>query len=309
MNNISAPKQNRRFLSLVIFLAALLLIFIHPADPGENAQENLVSNTRATIVKSPTTDSQLLLYQRVSDSLENSNRWKLGRLKPAGQSLYILFMGVNRVDECDTCIDSKEKSTRSKYFLSFNGFILKKNTGFRIEGNEYILDRYADEKKSSSLSTGTTTEEKKIGVRLAVPGPGLSGLTLLVPVSPVLYRVSQSVMYVLLIILVILGLWIFVHSPVVILVNIANGKAFVPQNVKHLKRIGWGILISVLVIILLPWLISLVLSSKIPGEIYYPVWPALLNYRWHIFLGFAILMAARAFKQGYQLQQEQNLTI
>ncbi|HEV7783447.1 MAG TPA: DUF2975 domain-containing protein [Chitinophagaceae bacterium] len=297
----------RRFTAPVILVVALLLIFIHPADPRENSP-NLVNTAARNIVPAETTDPDLVIYKKVSDSLEKITRWKKQRLTPLGSGVQILFAGITRIEECDTCLDANEKSKRSKYFISFNGFALKPDAGFRVEGNDYFIERYIVDERTASGSVGHT-EEEKIGVRLSDPGHGRKGLNLLVPVSPSFYSIIEIIMYILFAIVAFMALWLFVKLPAIVLINIANGYAFVPHNIKNLKRIGWGIIVICLVMVIMPWLMQLILSSRIPGEIYYPFWSSLLDYRWEIFLGFGVLMLARAFKQGHQLQQEQDLTI
>lgn len=299
--------QKNRLLSLVIPLVALVLIFINPSDPRENSEGKLVNTATASIIPQNSTDSQLIIYNKVNDSLQKIINWKKHRLEATGSGTFVLFAGTSRIDECDSCIDINEKSIRNKYFISLTGFTLKQNASFRIEGNDYFIDRYIIEEKTLSGSMGHM-EQKKIGVRLADPGHNQEGLTVLIPVSRSTFNVMEIIMYILFAIIAAAGLWIFIALPVKLLINIANGKAFVKQNIKYLNWIGCSLIAICLFLSIAPKLIQLALSSKMAG-IEYPFLSSLFDHRWTIFLGIAILMMARAFKHGHQLQAEQDLTV
>jgi hypothetical protein len=218
-----------------------------------------------------------------------------------------LFAGINRVDECDSCSDGNEKDTRRKHFFSLTGFALKKSASFRIDKNDYIIESSVAEKKTADGETGLTVQ-KKVRVRLGADHKK-KGLTLLIPVSYRVFSRIEILMYIIFVIAIIAVIGIFIRLPVLVLLNIAKGKPFAKKNIRYLNCIGWGIIGICLLMVILPGLIQVLLSSWIPHEIYYPFWLHLFDYRWGIFLGIAVLMAARAFKQGYKLQQEQDLTI
>lgn len=303
----SALWQKNMIPGLAILMVALVLIFVNPADERDNGPDNLINTATKNIIPASTNDSQLVIYKKINDSLEKIIRWKKERITQTGSYLYILFTGINRIDECDSCIDANEKDTRRKHFISLNGFALKPGASFLIDKNDYIIERFVAEKKKADGEIGHT-EQKKVNVRLGADHRK-KGLTLLIPVSYRVFSWIEILMYIFFVIAIIAGIWIFIRLPVLVLINIANGKPFVKKNISYLTCIGWGIIGSCLLMVILPGLIQLLLSSLISNEIYYPFWSHLFDYRWGIFLGIAVLMLARAFKQGYKLQQEQDLTI
>jgi hypothetical protein len=113
----SAFLKKNNLPGVAILVLALVLIFIHPADPRDNGPGNLINSATRNIIPASTSDSQLLIYKTIHDSLEKITHWKKERITRTGTYLYLLFAGINRIDECDSCSDAAEKATRSKYFV------------------------------------------------------------------------------------------------------------------------------------------------------------------------------------------------
>jgi hypothetical protein len=97
--------------------------------------------------------------------------------------------------------------------------------------------------------------------------------------------------------------------PFQLLMNIAYGNPFLKNNIRYLKTIGWTTIGLTLFVLIVPIIVKLLLHSLIPKEIYFPFWVTLFNYKWQLFIGVAILLIANAFESGYNLQQEQDLTV
>jgi hypothetical protein len=91
--------------------------------------------------------------------------------------------------------------------------------------------------------------------------------------------------------------------------NIAYGKPFMKNNIRYLKTIGWTTIGLTIFVLIVPVIVKLLLPGLIPKEIYFPFWITLFNYKWQLFIGVAILLIANAFESGYNLQQEQDLTV
>src|SRR5688572_548388 len=286
---------------------AILLMLTFFINPDDDRDQNQDLGTMATrdIIPTVTEDSQLLIYKKVSDSLEKIIQWQKHRVTNAGENLLLGFAGVTHINECDSCMNADEKTSNRKYFVSFKGFVLKQDTRFFIEGNNYKIEKFIPEKTAGNVIRGRT-EQKKVNFRLSKPDPGEKGLTLMVPVKHDLFNGVKIVMYIILGICLILGTWLFIILPVRVLVNITNGKPFLEKNFKFLNQTGWGIIGACLILILVPKLFQWMLP--LPEEIYYPIWSSVVDYRWLIFLGIVVLMIANAFREGYKLQQEQDLT-
>ncbi len=212
----STLRQKNNIPGLAILMVALVLIFVHPADNRDNSSDHLINTATRNIIPASMDDSQLVVYKKIHDSLEKIIRWKKERITRTGSSLFILFAGINRIDECDSCTDANEKDSRRKHFISLNGFALKPDASFLIDKNDYIIERFVTEKKTAG---GTTvhTEQEKIRVRLATDHTK-KGLTLLIPVSYRVFSWIEILMYIFLVIAILAGIWIFVRLPVLVLI-------------------------------------------------------------------------------------------
>src|ERR1041384_8520020 len=100
-------------------------------------------------------DSLLQIYRKTRDSIDRVVFWKKNRITNTGSGIFYGFIGVNRIEECDSCngmIDNKAEYNR-KHFISFRGFELKNNATFRIDKNNYIIDNFVAENESDIGAT------------------------------------------------------------------------------------------------------------------------------------------------------------
>lgn len=130
-----------------------------------------------------------------------------------------------------------------------------------------------------------------------------------VPVSRSGYQWLQALQFILLIGVCLIGIRLLIRIPFRVLYNIARGKPFAERNVRDLSLIGKGIIIIVLAMLVLPLLVRMILASSVPPDVYYPFWNLLYDSRWWLFAGLALLLIARAFRQGYDLQKENTSTV
>jgi len=131
-------------------------------------------------------------------------------------------------------------------------------------------------------------------------------MRLMIPVSKTAYRVWQIAMF------VILGLglvlfWLAFRKFVQVLVEIAQGNAFSVRNYQRLYFITNTIGAYLLCILLARLVLQWAFSSYYSGDLVITTdwWQ---NAKWALFV-IAFYFIARAFKTGYDIQQEQELTI
>src|SRR5258705_13340918 len=105
MHMRSTLAQKNIIPGLAILMVSLVLIFVNPADNRAAMKDILINTATRNIIPASTTDSQLLIYKKINDSLEKIIRWKKERIARTGSYLYTLFAGINSIDECDSCID------------------------------------------------------------------------------------------------------------------------------------------------------------------------------------------------------------
>ncbi|MCG2614556.1 DUF2975 domain-containing protein [Terrimonas sp. NA20] len=104
-------------------------------------------------------------------------------------------------------------------------------------------------------------------------------------------------------------LFLLILRPVHVLMNIANGKAFVEENHRMLRLSGSVIIEFLPFSFLAEVSILQIYRGSIPSGLEYPLWENLYEKRKGFVVGIALLLLAAAFKKGYELKEEQTLTV
>jgi len=290
----------------LIAIAFLLVGLTNFADNRRSQNERLLNQSK---IKS--TQTQPEFCQIISDSIDKVNRYMSWRLTSTGNSLVSFCIGVSEIQECDTCnsFESESKSLiKTKYFVALPNYIIKQNASYYIEKDKYYLDYFVPD----SLSAGGVSlghhEKKEIKVRYAV-GDSDEGGTVLIPVSKQVYNFYRFLTNAVFVLLIIVGIVVVCIFPFSVLVNIAYGAPFAKSNIRKLSIIGWSLLTIPIINSIIPLIIGFFLRNKIPDQFYFPAQLAFMDSKTWLIAAVAILLFASAFKQGYKLQQEQDLTI
>lgn len=287
------------------------MVFINPSDNSQQIYEGMLRKPENNIHSKLQSDPNYKSYIALNDSIERLIRFEKDKLKGSGSTNYLLTIGLKEIVECDTCNNLSPLSISeniSKYFLQFEGFTISPNTSFFIKNGKYYLEKFVKEKETEISQTGyMDTIETKI--RLSVNQFREEKIFLLVPITKQLYSVLNICIQILILLMIFIGLRIFIFMPFQLLMNIAYGNPFLKINIRYLKTIGWTTLGVTIFVLMIPFIVKLLLPGLIPKEIYYPFLVNLFKYKLGLFIGVAILLIANAFESGYNLQQEQDLTV
>lgn len=293
-----------------ILLTVFVLFFIiTPADNRKNDIESLKRYTENQVLNDLDTSAEVKSYLKIKDSITPIIAWRDLQLRN-GAGTYNIFFGIRRIDECDSCNAIKPQSNdySKKYFIELGDFSLKDDTKFLIEKGRYYL--ITPKKQKNSFGVGEQVYEKKeIPVRLVLPFFEAKKMSLLLPISERTGKILTTINNILLILTLIFGLYIFIVLPIRIIANISRGNPFKESNHKNLKTIGLTILIITAIKIIAPKLIELFMRPVITKDIYNPLLLSIFDMKYAIVSGIATLLLANAFKKGYFLQTDKDLTI
>ena len=302
---------NHGFKAILIaigFLIFFLLIMTNPADNRKVNNESILNNAEGGVIEG--SDPQFEVYSNIMDSFNRIREWNKFRLRGGGNSVSTPFFGVRHIYECDSCnsFDSKKFKSeyKNKYFIQLNGFTLKTHADFFIKKDKYFVNHIIWDR----IYSGHPSEKKETSLRYS---PGSLDFTtdsaLLIPISKKSYLILEKVVEVLSITLILFLLYTFYVLPGKVLVSIASGQPFTKKNIKRLNITGWVLLISAILPQLILITIEWIMRNRIPNEIHFPFLLSILDHRLILIAGLAVLLIANAFKRGYKLQQEQDLTI
>jgi hypothetical protein len=293
--------RKKNFLMPLIGLLFLLFFYKHPVDTRAKTPNVLIE---AAYTNSGTVASdELAVYKKVRDSLEHLVDWKKPSTVVPVQVSYMPFGAIQMFTETAGTNDQSLKS----YFV-LKGLSIRSNSKIVIDKGDYYLET-SNAGNQDAAATSINSERKKLNAKLIYLNPGDNGLSLLVPVSNSSYKWLKVITDILFWLGVIVILWVASFVTTKVFKNIADGKPFLPENSKYLSWLGSSILIVSLSYVLLPFLIRLFFLSNIPDEVYYPFWSWLYDVKWGLLAGLTILGIAQAFRHGYQIQKEQDLTI
>lgn len=199
----------------------------------------------------------------------------------------------------------KEKS-ESKNFIRLDGYHLEQYAVWYRQNGKTMVRYFVPETKTGFTETGhDLTKETDIVFHEDQDEKG----SVLVPVS-------KTVSIIITVLIWIFGaLWILlmfnniISRPLNVLMRIAGGDVFNEKNIASLYSLGWMLLFSGLLYGLLQIAFFLIFSSRIPPYIGFSFFDAIMSGSMAIVASMIAFLIAKAFERGYDLQQEQELTV
>lgn len=243
-------------------------------------------------------------YQHLTDSLNNLNEQRLQENETLFTGWHTVNIGVGKIDNHFL----KGSDTNNLYFLALKEFELEDNVRFFVANNQYNLLYVAWDtvnKNGESLIRNGKYKSIKIPVRYSVKEKEIY-----IPISKSQFYVGNIIIPIVMFILLTLSLFVVIGYPVQFLVRISKGNAFSEKNINGLRMITILISLYIVFSILFPFLIRLLFSKYIhpffkPINVY-----QLFSDKLIVLFVLAIVFAIyQAFKKGYKLQQEQELTV
>lgn len=200
-------------------------------------------------------------------------------------------------------------SDKGFFYFSLKGYNLKHENIFFIKNETYNLAfvkwKNADSSKNNKLDKIGHYEHKQIKVRF-----NKSNNSVNIPISAKLNGILKITLMITISFLIGLSLYFFIGLPIQILLNISRGKVFIVDNFKYINQICLALITATACTILLPMVLHLFFMNRIPVEIYPDSFLTVLKNSFGLIIATVILMIIRkAFKKGYDLQNEQDLTV
>ncbi|HMR90737.1 MAG TPA: DUF2975 domain-containing protein [Chitinophagaceae bacterium] len=241
-----------------------------------------------------------LQVQKMQDSLRELNGWKNLRIMAPGKSWSTPLGGVAHIQEDDLTkkiIPDKESLTDKYYFVLDGYFLRQDDTALQFfeKRNFYV--------PAESLSDNDA-------IRFAmIPGKADEAGKVLIPVSHSTYRWLRISLLITGILLAVFLFYIIYIRPIIVLQNISAGHAFAKVNHSYLFWAGCSLIILTAIMPILSWITFLAIKNKLPPDINYDLAISFFKYKIPLIIGIALLVLSNAFKKGYKLQQEHDMTI
>jgi hypothetical protein len=250
------------------------------------------------------------IFQHLTDSAGKLHMLK--NITKDKDSITKLQKQINDLEE-DSNKRANERTTDSKnnqlYYLTLTGYTLKNaESQFYISKGTYNLTYV---KWDSIKKVGTDSnryghyQSKQIPIRYATEKKKI-----MIPVSYKQYRFVSVCLNTLFFILYFFSMYILLGLPIQVLANISRGKAFIKKNIRMFRQMSIGLFVYSFFAIFFPYIMHLLLWKMISEDFALPsVWHAVFNNLYVVLVAVILFLIGEAFKKGYKLQQEQNLTI
>ena len=245
-------------------------------------------------------DSLNIFSSKLSVTADSVEKLKIKKL--LGEVVWRYNVHINKLG------DSLNKAGNKSYYLSLSNYVAEPEVRFFIDNGTYHLAYVVYDsvvkRTYDSVKLGHY-ERKEIKVRYSKEENKV-----LIPVTKSWFTVLST--FILLLQWgAIAALAMFtVGLPVQILISISKGQAFTPKNIYRLRAIAIFFLVYGIIAVTAPYLLHFIFRHQIPYELQMRAGIlAFMNQLIYFFIAAIVFILSVAFKNGYRLQQEQNLII
>ena len=202
----------------------------------------------------------------------------------------------------------RQKKEQKLYYLGLEGYQLHYDSEFFVQnGNYYLTVVKWDsviKRKLDSTKVGHY-ERKEISVRYSKDDHRI-----LIPISKQKHDFFTSALSIFLFLSIFFLIYVFFGLPIQILIDISKGKAFTKGNIRRFKLMAYVLFFCTFLKVFSPYILNLFYRKMIPDEFSLePVSYAIINNIYLFLIALVLFFIGKAFQRGYNLQQEQDLTI
>lgn len=283
----------------LIFLLIITISIIEyfPVSFGSHYNSVTLEGHSGIEKKKPNDSLPYYRYKFLADSLlkieETENRFRY-----RGSGLQVFGIGTSTYDHT---------TTADLHYLCVEGYLLEEHTAFYSNRKENfflypVWDRIQADEKYGHLEKFVT--ETGYGEN----ADNSSG-TVYIPVSKTTVIVCKIFLGILGAGFAILGFYALIMVPARLLFQISKGKFFSDENIGSLYLIALYLIIFALLPGILTIIFHLLYRNHIPDFLNFSYYDALMNNTPALLAGLVVLLFAQAFRKGYDLQMEQELTV
>jgi Protein of unknown function (DUF2975) len=311
--------QKISLVAVFIVPFAVLLIFFF------NTRGSRANNVQAPFVKIPDSDTAFggiffepIFPENLSSSqykkIEKDFRERKEKMKITNEGKFLNGLSFGFVGVLNFPlsygyeeIPYQKSDTSTNYYFSLSGYEFKENeTKFYMEKGTYNLAYVQITKKKEMLERRIGEYFcKKIDIRYSS-----ANKRILIPITKSRYEILRSILKATIFLLIGIAFYFFIGLPLQILLNISRGKAFCLGNIKYLKQMIFVACIFYVLVFFSPYLFQLIFMDKIPTEIFYNSFSKTLGRNiFSLLFIFMLFLIKKAFEKGYNLQEENALTV
>lgn len=278
-----------------IVFVGLLKIF-YPED--HNSRGDYISQTVVgPAYESPLHDSlPHYRYRQIEDSLKRLEVENDFFLQNGGESSFS-FLGLA----------SYGKENKQEKFFTVEGYAIEDFASVKNELSGSILHYPVWDKTNNDRRNGDL-KSIAVGIKYKDGKERWQG-KVYAPINSTVYTILQFLMYGLGALIFVFALYAVFYIPLRFLLRLSKGQAFNDENIGSLYLTGWTMIGLALFVTIVNIIGHLFIQSQIPAAISFSYYTAFMKTSNLLVAGLAVLLLAKAFLQGLELREEQDLTI
>lgn len=236
-------------------------------------------------------------YTRMKDSLNRVKAEENYFANAKGSSFGLSPLGIASYNIRD----------REEYFFTIDGYRLNDFVTVENKKDSTILNYPVWDKVNKNGRSGHL-ETKQTDIKFEAGKETWEG-KVLIPVSKNAGTVINIIFIILLIVLGATSLAVVIIIPFRFFLRLAKSQPFTEENIGSLYFTAWFLIGLAVFTSLLKIISHLLFKSQIPSEIEISYYSAIMAQWAMLVVGLAVLLLAKAFLQGMNLREEQDLTI
>jgi hypothetical protein len=286
----------------IIILILLFNFFYRPHRPFSPYNEATISGG---IFEIPYVSDSLphYEYKRITDSIESANLHKQEKKHTSGTGWGSGFIGIGNA--------SYARNDTTEYYLKLEQYLPYPEVEFYERENRNYFKKVVWDKKgvegNSKHWVGHHVSEPT-PVKFVETSDDSGSGEVLIPTSKLMHDIVEALAIASMILGIAISLYIF-YNFLKLLIRIAKGKIFVEENLQVLFHIAWFLIALGVVSVLTQTVFYFVFKSDIPNVLRFQFAEVLQKSSGLLIIGLLVLLLARIFKRGYELQSEQELTV
>jgi hypothetical protein len=310
MRNLFKQKLILKLGVLLLLIGVFALPFIQSLFPENRSWYNTTgafpNNRSPQLGLEPEPSGQdTMTYARFKE-LEDKRQFIKSRQEfsntASGSGFEIVAFGIRSLSACDTCLVAGNLSRApSLYYLVLSGYYLDPQTAcYSWNGKNY-------------MSRGEQKEFQEVPFRYSFSdyAERLSNKkgAVLIPIAKKTFDILYPVFVVFFVGSGLFLFFIYFSLPLSILIRISNGQVFTDRNIRQLRWLAWALVAPTFIILALKYALATLFHKELPAEVH-PSFLSAFEYSTLPFIAALVVFAVLiAFKEGQNLQKEQDLTI
>jgi len=202
----------------------------------------------------------------------------------------------------------RQKNEQKLHYLGLEGYQLHYDSEFFVLNGDYYLTFVkwdsVIKRKYDSTKVGHY-EKKRISIRYSRDNERI-----LIPISKKKHDFFKVALAIFLFISIFFLIYIFIGLPIQVLIDISKGKAFTKENIRRFKLMAYVLFFCTFLKVFFPYILNFFYRKMIPDEFHLePLSSAIINNIYLFLIALVLFFVGKAFQKGYNLQEEEELTV